>query len=255
MAYRLEKEKAEDQSDRGSHRRPEDSNEIFVMEDKPEWRASIEEALRSLRLKVRFVYSENEAVDYVRQGVARYFILDIAMGGGRRKQEGLNALERIKSINRGVFVAVYSNFPDLLKKASGLSADFCQEKSADPAEDMQAIVKKMLAKHLEESAPHFRETTNVIFFDNWGRQRRPPEPDRNHALYEQLRSDPEWMAKNAGKYIAIVDGALRGEDADRERLLRKARREFAKEGKRIYFTQVEEQEEVVIIHSPLYVID
>src|SRR5712692_18112 len=97
-------------------------SEIVILEDE-EVSEEIVRVLKSFGCKTRRVESGDQAVELAEQGEAEFFILDIQMGE-HRKNEGLDALEGIKSLDRKNFVAIYSAHPKWYhEQAERLGAD------------------------------------------------------------------------------------------------------------------------------------
>lgn len=225
------------------------SHVVVVMEDDPRTAAYIVEALRILGLTPHTVVSAEEAVALARNGNARCFILDACMGGEERTQEGLEALTRIKKIDDSISVAVYSNHERLLKKAERM-ADVTQPKSGDHLSDIASILERLIPPQFKGLVARLLAASGHISEQpQRPRPRESGEADVNKRRYRELRADAAWLKNHLGRYVAFVDGELRGADTDRKRLLGMVRIEHA--GKPIFFTEVKEQEESVRIFSPL----
>lgn len=224
-------------------------DEVVVMENDSITEAYIVEALHTFGLKPRTVETADEAVDFAKKKKARSYILDINMGNDRN-QEGLNALTRIKKVDEDIFVAVYSNHPDKLQKARKIGADVCREKSGDHLGDIANIVSQMAPPHLRGLVDRLWDTLgHNSDSSNKGAPPQKPEQDINRRKYQELRVDRDWLKSHFGQYVAIVDGELKEEGADRQKVLEKVRKTYS--GKSIFFTEVKEEEEVVRILSPL----
>lgn len=227
----------------------EASHVVAVMEDDPCTSGYIVEALRMMGLTPLLIASAEEAVALARNENVRCFILDACMGGEERAQEGLEALTRIKKHDARISVAVYSNHNRLLKLAKR-AADVTQPKSGDHLSDIASILERLIAPHFKGLVARILAASGHVS-DPPLRPRRaqPGEEDVNKRKYRELRADASWLKNHLGRYVAFIDGELRGADTDRQRLLGRVRREHA--GRPIFFTEVREQEESVRIFSPL----
>src|ERR1051325_4899049 len=83
--------------------------EVGVLEDDPETRNSISAKLRRIGVSPVEGEGEDHAVDLAQHRGVRFFIVDVNLGQSRA-QEGLDALERLKKLEKDVKVAVYTNY-------------------------------------------------------------------------------------------------------------------------------------------------
>jgi hypothetical protein len=230
--------------------RHDHSHVVVVMEDDSRTSGYIIEALQILGLTPRTVSSAEEAVALARDERARCFILDASMGSEDRAQEGLEALTRIKRLDAGISVAIYSNHNRLLKLAKRF-ADVAQPKSGDHLSDIASILERLITPHFKGMVARILAASGHISEQPHGpRLRASGEADVNVRKYRELRADAAWLKKHRDRYVAFIDGELRDTDTDRKRLLGRVRKEHA--GKSIFFTEVKEQEESVRIFSPLH---
>ena len=227
--------------------RDEISEEVVIMENDERTEGYIIEALENLGLKPRTVENSNQAVDLATKKV-RCFILDASMGQDRA-QEGIEALTRIKKVDKSIFVSVYSNHEGLLEKARKQGADVVRSKSGDHMTDVVSIIAqaapylKGLVEKLWQTLGHHSDPPNPRTISE------PPDMDINQRKYYELRTNPSWLKQHFGYYIAIIEGKLEDFDVDRRALLKRVRKVHS--GKRIFFTEIKEQEELVRVLTPL----
>ena len=195
-------------------------NEVVVMEDDPNIQNLIKNIIiDELKWQVTPVKNKSEVVKLVHNKEAAFYILDITMGKDR-EQEGLDALEEIKSIDKKVFVSVFSAHPRYLKQAEKLEANLFQEKSSELREDVLHIAYEMLNYQLKIIDSIRQNILDKLNFINKIEQqyRKAPE-DINIAAYEQLQSDNKWLEQYTGKYVAFVDGDFVDSDVNKQDLL------------------------------------
>ena len=201
----------------------EEAGVFVVMEDEPRYVEFISQGLSGFGF--RMIPAENlaEVEQYAEKG-EKNFILDVDMGPGRRN-EGLDALERVKAISPGSFGGVLSNHSDLRWQARNLKADVFVEKSDDKQTDVQDIVARMWLKKCLE--PEFRRLSPTDFVRRGavveaafqmhrvareGREETDwsPANDANYWTLQHLLADTEWRRRQVGKFVAIVDGEVVG---------------------------------------------
>lgn len=218
-------------------------NEVVVMENDPNTQSRIKDIITDeLAWHVKTVANKTEAVKLVENKEAAFYILDVGMGKNR-EQEGLDALEQIKSLDQKVFVSVYSGKPGNKKQAENLEANLFQEKSSKIREDVNNITDAMLdyqLKIIDNIKQNILEKKRLKFTE-----------DTNITAYEKLKSTGEWFEQYKNKYVAFVDGNLVDSDPNRQNLLERLK--DSKYGaKPIFFTKVEENIRVIDMPSPLW---
>src|SRR5689334_17133129 len=104
-------------------------DEVAVMENDSTLMGIYEEPLKRFGFKVQTIGSADEAI-HLAEGKNLYnYILDLHMGEDR-EQEGLDALERLKSIDENIQVAILSGYPEVYRRrAKRLRADIFRTKS------------------------------------------------------------------------------------------------------------------------------
>jgi CheY-like chemotaxis protein len=230
------------------------SDEIIVLEDDLQTRTLVRKSLSRLGYRVRAVESAEEAYQLAKKRRTRSYILDIKMGPDR-DQEGLTALERIKDLSEDIFVGILSAYPKRYREmARRLGVNVFQEKTAHPEQDVYGIILKMLLhkKRLDES--NIRTLRDLLGIDcALSPTGELPATDVNYSAYHALKSDPRWLEKHIGKYVAFVAGKQIMKDTDRSRLLLRLREKYSEQP--VFVTQVEESEAVVDIPTPLFIAD
>ncbi len=173
---------------------------IAVMENDPEDSQTIEYILTDLGCpEVIMLTKKEDAYDAAKSGNSKYFILDIHMGESRN-QEGLDALEEIKSNDSSIFVAMLSGYNGNHKRmANKLRADHFQSKTDNRRKDIKNILYRMLDS-LDNKIMSFKDQLlddeDIVI------------PDPNIDKYSTLINDNDWFSKHYGKYIAISEGQI-----------------------------------------------
>jgi ActR/RegA family two-component response regulator len=227
-------------------------NEIVLMED-GDVRKKIAAAFESRGCRVRHIPSGDDAIQLAESGMGQFFILDIHMGEGR-KNEGLNTLEIIKSIDKDIFVAIYTAYPSWYEdQAKKLDADIVVQKSRDVERDIDAIARKMLPHALRVAGKRRKEKGDA--------KSAPDDPEYseefqiNYKAYKKLLDDEGWVAENLNYYVAFVDGEPVGREMDRNRLLQWLVADYPDKFKFYALVQGQDEEIVEDVPSPLFLDD
>ncbi|MDZ8222548.1 response regulator [Nostoc sp. ChiVER01] len=221
--------------------------EVVIMEDNPTTRETIKQVMEEeFDWRVHVVNNKDEVVELAQKKYAGFYILDIHMGKDK-PEEGLDALEEIKEIDKNVFVSIFSGYPSkrVQEKASKLDADEFRPKSPDLKKDIRFIASKMLchmfqrtkeiqeeiADKLEKLKQEVIESLPIDFLDsefnvevfsdvvNLVPNEKPLDVDINILAFEKLRANEDWVRENTGFYVAFVDGKLASKDKDKTNLI------------------------------------
>jgi ActR/RegA family two-component response regulator len=254
---------------------PYTKKEVVVMEDDATAQSVIKQVMESLSWQVRIVENRQDAVTLARQKYAGFYILDINMGRDRT-QEGLDALEQIKEIDRQIFVSIFSGYPSpqVETMASNLEADEFRPKSADLKKDIQAIARKMLQRRYqraseikEEAADQLKaidaqvaDPTPIDFMGELDQSAVSPSPDpwfktdlesdENILAFEALRADEHWRQEHLNQYVAFADGKLIQYQPDKASLLQWLYSSPISQTTPIFVAKVEAAAEEEIIEQP-----
>lgn len=220
---------------------------VAVMEDDPEIQQAIQEVMRDeLNWQVVPVASSEEAVAIAEKNEIEYYIFDVHMGEDKQhEQEGLDALEKLKEINANLFVSIFTAFPKYRQQAKRLHTDFYLEKSPHIKTNIRQIAYEILnhqmkvIKNREKSLEQQKESLeNLLKVEAIDPEPDPSDLNLNINAYEKLKSDPEWLEKYQGKYVAFVEGKqVFPNIQDEKDLLKKIREKYPDKPR--FFTQVQ----------------
>jgi hypothetical protein len=215
---------------------------VVILEDdcdtiKPIMEEIIEEKLEWM---IEFVETGDKAVEKKSQ----FYILDIKLGEGQRKQEGMTTAEKIKESDESAFVSLFSGTPNLKSlrlQARRIGVDYIEEKSnlrvniCNIVMEMLHFYEKSLLNCFKKDFPfedtklaesiikeleNICEKTKIIYkleqqyHDSIDDQRDSvADFDENIKVYEEkYKKDREWFNKYEGKYVAFANGEWLGED-------------------------------------------
>jgi CheY-like chemotaxis protein len=223
-------------------------DKIGIMEDNRDTLQKIKSSLKDLGYEPIIVKNAQEALNTAKKGKCGKFIFDIHMGKDR-EQEGLTALELIKSFNENIFVGILSGYPNYYRQmANRLQADFFQEKTDDQSYDIFSIVKRILTYQEKLVRNNINLINGLLGYSS---EQNAETDDINYISYQKLRSDSEWMASHSDHYIALLSGEIVAKDTDRDRILLFLEKKYP--DSKIFFTKVEQYETIIDIPAPLSV--
>lgn len=235
------------------------NNEVVIMEDSKETSQEIIKVLSGeLNWQIIQCKNQDEAVEIARKGRAAFFILDNWVGS---KQEGLDALERIKAINRKTFVTIFTGHQIDRSLAEKLSGDLFEDKTDIPenvrhiAHSMLAYRKKLVGlmlRSIESQMQYIESLENNYTYkheledtklkathdkskadDENGLQRK------NRLNYKKMLSTKDWYIENKGKYVAFVDGEFKFSEIDRDTCISRIIDCVECRGKSVFYAKVE----------------
>lgn len=211
---------------------PADGMRVGVMEDNDSHADDIRRMLESRGLIYVPVANSERAVFLAEVEHVIGFILDVNMGEGR-EQEGIDALEDLKSLDRRSFVIVYTANPDLVEKSIRAGADYAVEKRWGATSDLAKPIGEYLQEFgLGHDTPSLPDE---------------PELDPNFREYCTLLLQRYWREKYLGMYVGFVDGAFIAANVDRRVLIEELRSVYPRRQK--FVTIVESPD--IDIPSPL----
>ncbi|NEO55748.1 MAG: response regulator transcription factor [Okeania sp. SIO3B5] len=230
---------------------------VVVLEDNELAQDAIKEVVEDeFKGNLKVVKSKEEAIEMLEQQQAKFFIFDNYVG--QNKQEGLDALEQVRVENKDAFVAIFSAYPKHQQQARNLGCNLFVEKSEDLRACVRYIALGMIQYKFELS---MRKSDLKIFSRGFNElvQSSGASQDENSNIeeYEKLKSDPEWLEKNQGKYVVFVDGKLvkisnDNTDESREVLLNWLINKEEYSDKQRFFTKVEIDYEIIDEPSSLW---
>ena len=247
-------------------------NEVVVMEDSPETLHTISNFLKEvLKWTVIQCNNQDEVVEIARQKRAAFFILDNWVEDN--KQEGLDALERIKLINKKTFVAILTGHVNHQNqiRLERLGGNLFIEKSSINrnifviANEMLKFRKKFVEiiwKEINKQQKFMENEINEqleiierlehLYKNSMAKniptnKKNPPEhmQTANRDAYEQCKSNPEWFSEHQGRYAAFVDGEFEFSCKDRGKFFDQINNSDEYKGKQIFVAEVEQQERII----------
>lgn len=225
--------------------------DVVIMEDLTDTREKVVSILKRNGCRVRIATNSNEAIEYAKKTQVKSYILDINMGQ-TRTQEGLDALERLKKINSGNWVAILSGYPQKYKNmAIKLQADFFQEKTGNIESDLKNIMQSY-CQYIKPKVYKGLCETNEMGNNNHKVKTIEDEikSDINYNTYLHYYSNKTWRIQNEGLYIGIVLGKIEFTGNDKNALLAEIRRKYPNVA--CYFTQVKTEIEKYKIITPFF---
>lgn len=140
---------------------------IGLSDDDDVLREELSEGFRACFASVEPLLSPAEVELFATSGRLVNFVLDISMGPGR-PVEGFETLKRLKQLENGLFVCIYSSYladhPEYLNRANRLGADFVLSKSDDRLMDARRIVTAIYTSRglpVERLLPSFSQQQAV----------------------------------------------------------------------------------------------
>ncbi len=240
------------------------ANKVVIMEDDFMIQEHIFNFMENnLKWEVIKCDDQNEAVDIARNKQAAFFILDNRVGDS--KQEGLDALERIKSIDKTIFVAIFTAYSVKRREAENLDCNLFVEKNRLQL-NLLHIVDEMLkyrlqivdnvslenSKQLEDIKRLKKEIIKQLKFverleDTYNKKSSSPkyQQDRNRKAYEKCELDKKWLKENQGKYAAFVDGEFKFSCKDRDEFFNRLINSDEYKEKQIFFAEVGEKKRII----------
>jgi ActR/RegA family two-component response regulator len=228
---------------------------IGLMEDDEYARTVLRETFSRLGYEVYEVMDEGSALELVRNGIVRFFVLDIHMGKNQ-PQGGLGVLESLKATDEKVFVSVLSGFPERFQAmAKRAGADVFRAKSANKTADAYHVLRETLLnvrRMVDSELKRVEKQLAQVQGEMDPQECESKElPDVNEEAFRSLMSDKKWARLHMGHFAAFVDGTVVAMDNDRTRLLGEVREHYR--GKPRFVVKVEEQESVIDLPTPLSV--
>jgi CheY-like chemotaxis protein len=219
------------------------SDKVVIMEDDNDTLVLSKEILREVQLDVCEAHSAEEVFKYAVTGNVGSYILDINMSdAGKKAQEGLDALEMIRTVDNDAFVAIISGYSrEYQNRAQRLHVNFFRAKTFERKNDIYAVLSERLKyfstkiKHECTAGPGQAVSSLEI-------------EDANLVAFRKLLSNEEWFEKHLGYYVAFVEGNFIAKDKDRQLLLSKVREEFPEKPK--FIAEVIAEENEIIFDFP-----
>ncbi|MDJ0717308.1 MAG: response regulator [Prochloraceae cyanobacterium] len=242
-------------------------NKVVVMEDSDDTKKAIFNLMEDqLKWEVVECKDQDEAVKIAEQKDASFFILDNWVG--ENKQEGLDALERIKNINEKNFVAIITAHSVTQELSKRLGSNLFVEKD-DLILNIFHIVEEMLKYRLKivDNLPKVvdntqkeieRELKNIKVLERNYKRGAGIEGTRdkrvkvfedpqaaNRLAYKMCKLNSDWSSKHQGKYAAFVDGEFKFSCEDRDEFFNRLINSDEYKEKPIFFAKVEEKKRII----------
>jgi CheY-like chemotaxis protein len=214
-------------------------NKVVIMEDSETNIEIIINVLENeLQYEVFVCDNQDEVIDIAKIQRPDLFILDNYIGN--KLQEGFDALERIKNLDKAMFVAILTGFPteDIQKQAKRLECDVFMEKTTDIKQNVMDIVDKMLEYRRKQIKDQLKP--NNDFSED--------KQAQNRKAYEECKLNPDWLEKHQGNYAAFVDGKFEFSCKDKDEFFDKLNNSDEYKEKQIFVAEVGKKE--IIIEEP-----
>ena len=199
---------------------------VVILEDMYLIREQMEQFIKNeLGWQVIIAENRSEAVKLCEAHEAEFYILDIKLGNEKDKsQEGMDAAEEIKQIDKNVFVSIFSGVPNLephKEMADKIGVNYFEEKGNVVQEGVSRIAVEMLLfyknpfdnifqRYLSSSSylsseEVLRISSKIKEVNKKLKDIEKPE-DRNIQKYKLYKQDLEWLKQYQNQYVAFADG-------------------------------------------------
>jgi DNA-binding NarL/FixJ family response regulator len=235
-------------------------DEVVLLEDSVQISEAVHDVIeKQLGGSVIDVKSKEEVFEIVKNKQVTWCILDNWINSN--KNEGLKALEQIRSIDPNIFTTIYSAHPseEIKRRAINLGANCFKTKSTNPYQDIKEITSEFLKYKLYILNNQIREQllTLELEVENLEIDTKAEEYEEclindkmNFDAYQKAKEDFNWLKKYQNQYVAFVDGKLLGSDVVKEQLLQwLSSSEFINQ-KRFIVRVEENKENIVYIDEP-----
>lgn len=194
---------------------------IYISEDEGAIRRDLEVLYKKAGFKEVRSFPKNadllSQVKRVSKSKRILFSIDIDDGSTNRKS-GVIVATKIKEVSNDSNIVFLSSKLALMKKKDFevSRADGKVAKSANTEQDVADVIVKAynsISKEYHMSCDTLQEVSVGT------------RNDRDLNEFHRLISDREWLEKNEGKFMAIIDGILFGVDDDERRLISNVKKE------------------------------
>jgi ActR/RegA family two-component response regulator len=243
--------------ERGENMRPRaierpSYSEVGVMENHKATLVALRCAFRGHGWRIKVARNVDEVLRLATGRGIRTFLLDVHMGEGERSHEGLDALERLKRLDRGLFVGILTRYPRYWMDARRMGADWSEPKTDNFEDSVRSMLTARLAAAMEElKAVPRRPPNGGVGPSGVTPPVRGAARDRNLASYVRMKGNAVWMKQHKGMFVAFVDGGQVGAHHDRKVLLRDIRARYSDKPRFVTHVTRPGQETVVDIPSDL----
>jgi DNA-binding NarL/FixJ family response regulator len=220
------------------------NDEVVILEDSEATCGAAKDVIEEeLNWNIITVANKEDAILALEEKKVTFFIFDNCIG--KKRNEGLDALEQVKARDNEVFVVIYSayNSVETEKQATRLKANLFKEKTIDPHKDIREIIskfikykKKLFNSKIDEQLKRLKEQSNI-----------------NIDAYEKAKLNKEWLKKYQNTYVTFVDGKFVDSDSSKQDLLKRLNDSTEYIDKQKFFIKVEEdltKESFPIIEEP-----
>lgn len=198
-------------------------DEVVLLEDSVQISEAVRDVIeKQLGGSVIDVKSKEEVFEIVRNKKATWCILDNWINSN--KNEGLTALEQIRSIDPNIFTTIYSAHPseEIKRRALNLGANCFKTKSTNPYQDIKEITSEFLRYKRDILNNQIHEQLRTLELGNENLEEEYLINDQiNFDAYKKTKKDFEWLTKYQNQYVAFVDGKFVDSDFVKEQLLQR----------------------------------
>jgi DNA-binding NarL/FixJ family response regulator len=186
------------------------NDEVVILEDSEATCEAAKDVIEEeLNWNIITVENKEDAVLALEEKKVTFFIFDNCIG--KKRNEGLDALEQVKARDNEVFVAIYSayNPVETKKQATRLEADLFKEKTTDPHKDIREIISKFIK--YKQKLFNTRTNEQLEYLEK--------QSNINIDAYEKAKLNIKWLKKHRNTYVAFVDGQFVDSDSSKQKLL------------------------------------
>lgn len=222
-------------------------DEVIVLEDSVQVSEAVHDVIeKDLGWNVIDVSNKEEVAKIIQNKKVTFCLLDNWIDDN--KNEGLDALEQIRSIDKNIFTVIYSAYPsrEIERRAINLGVNFIKIKSSNTHQDITEITSEYIKYELK----------NINYFNNKRQEQlnqletKKSKLNRNELsinfdAYQKAKLDSEWLKKYQNKHVAFVDGEFVDHDCAKEPLLERLSSNNLFFNKKRFIARVEENKKNV----------
>ncbi|MGR3278551.1 response regulator [Acaryochloris marina NIES-2412] len=246
---------------------------VVIMEDSTVTYDAIKNILyNKLGWEVIKCSNQDEVVALAKSKKVNFFILDSWVN--ENKQEGLDALERVKQVNKQAYVAIYSAHSFIKDQAYNLKCNLFVKKdninlnvlhitSEMLKYRMRAVEEVLTSMRLHEEKisdqRNHIKALELSFQKNVKLDRSREEApsltyssqekqDKNKQCYKKFRSNQKWREKYSGMYVAFVDGDLAFSEKNKDKFFGEINKSDKYKKKSVFIVKIDKN--IRIIEEP-----
>ncbi len=219
------------------------NDEVVILEDSEATCEAAQNVIEEeLNWNIITVKNKEDAISALEKKKATFFIFDNCIG--KNRNEGLDALDRVRTIDNEVFVVIYSayNPEETEKRAKRAEANLFKQKSFDIRQDIREITSEFI-KYKQQIVNN--KTNDQL-------KQLKKQSNININAYENAKLNNEWLKKYQNTYVAFVDGRFVDSDPCKKELLTRLNNSEEYIEKQKFFIKVEEKFPIIDQPSGLW---